>query len=58
MTSEEDYKKSLEQERTEMCNTIEAKHGVIFDQNQLQVNKVSYGFIQIVMIKVHLTFRI
>jgi len=41
-----------------MCVSVDAKHGVVFDQDQLQVNKISYGYIQIVTIKASLTFKI
>jgi len=58
MTSDEDFKKSKDQDRREMCVSVDAKHGVVFDQDQLQVNKISYGYIQIVTIKASLTFKI
>lgn len=45
MTSEDEYKKSLDASRRDLCPTLDALQGVVFDETKLKVEKIYFGVI-------------
>ena len=58
MTSEDEYKKSLEACRGDLCPTLNAVMGVVFDETKLNIEKIYFDVIQVVAIKMQITIKL
>jgi len=54
----DDFKKSLTVQRKDLCPVIDASQGIVFDEKQINVDKVSFGMIHIASIHTQLTFKL
>ena len=58
ISTEAAFLKARAQRRRELCPGVDASRGVVFDESQAQVDKVSFGVIQLGAIQVSLTFKL
>ena len=45
ISTQSEFIKARTQKRRELCPMVDASEGVVFDENQADVNKVSFGVI-------------
>ena len=58
MATDESYEECMTITREETCNMLDASQGIIFDESQIQFDKISFGIIMISTFKVNLTFSL
>ena len=58
MAGKEDYRDAKQKFRRQVCAEVDASQGVSFDEETVDVKKVSFGTIWITSIKVSVTMKI
>jgi hypothetical protein len=58
IASEEGYQIFMNMSREETCSLIDASKGIVFDEKELQFDKISFGIIMLGTIKTTLTFKL